>query len=108
MCGAEAEREGSAARQMRAFGLAGAIATGVLLAAVAGPVRAIEFEPNEIVPAPPGTNAALGYLYFNHLGEITAASPGRPQRRQDRVAEDPRDGVALLHTELPAYRGGAA
>jgi hypothetical protein len=60
---------------MRGFGLAGAVATGVLLAA-AGPARAIEFEPNEIVAVPPGTNAVLGYLYFNHLGEITAASPG--------------------------------
>src|SRR4051794_23688259 len=75
-CGAEAKRKmWSPVRQMRAFGLAGAVATGVLLAA-AGPARAIEFEPNEIVAVPPGTNAVLGYLYFNHLGEITAASPG--------------------------------
>ena len=27
-------------------------------------------------PSPPGTNAVLGYFYYNRLGEITAASPG--------------------------------
>ena len=40
------------------------------------PARAIEFEPNEIVAAPPGTNAVLGYFYYNRLGDVTAASPG--------------------------------
>src|SRR4029453_18433885 len=56
---------------------AGLIAAQVMsLQFLAQPCRAIEFEPNEIVAAPPGTNAVLGYLYFNHLGQITAASPG--------------------------------
>lgn len=40
------------------------------------PASAIELEPNEVVPAPVGTNALLGYFYFNHTGEIGSVRGG--------------------------------
>lgn len=45
----------------------------MLLAALAGTAKAQEILPNDLVPAPAGTNAALGYYAYGHNTELNVA-----------------------------------